>query len=119
MTTIARYIKVGKRTEGHAELLKAKGYEVSENEGVLTVMATKVIEGTVDLSTPEKAKEVLAKVLRNKEVFSYNTVFKFEDGKELFGVMACTRLGKVSALVTKGEEKAKKAGGLNDIFDIL
>jgi hypothetical protein len=115
-----RFIKVGKQTAGHKALLESKGYEVSESEGVLAITAHEVIEGTVDLSTPEKAAEVLSEVVQKKAVFSYKTVFKFADGRELYGVMACTRLGKASALVTKGEEKkAKKANAISDIFDVM
>lgn len=102
MAAITRYIKIGKRTEGHAELLKSKGYEVEEQDGMLAITASKVIKGTVDLSTREKAQESLATAVAEKAVFSYKTKFLFPDGKELYGVMACTRLGKASALVTKG-----------------
>ena len=115
-----RFIKIGKRTAEHKALLEAKGYEVSESDDVLAIQASEVIEGTIDLSTPEKAKEALAEVVAKKAVFSYKTTFKFADGKELYGVMACTRLGKASALVTKGEEKkTAKTNAISDIFDVL
>lgn len=116
---IVRFIKIGKKTEGHEELLKAKGYEVTRNEDVLQVTCTAVREGTMDLSTPEKAAEILREVVTKKEVFSYETKFQFADGKVLFGVMACSRLGKASALITKGEAKKAKVSQLDDIFAAL
>ena len=119
MAAIVRYIKVGKRTEKHAELLSSKGYEVKERDGMLEISASKVIEGTVDISTPEKAQESLATAVAQKAVFSYTTKFLFPDGKELYGVMACTKLGHASALVTKGEPKAKKTSTIDDIFAAL
>jgi len=121
MPTTKRYIKSGKRTAGHKAVLESKGYEVSENEEGLVIDASEVVEGTVDLSTPEKAKEALTAVVSQNAVFSYQTKFLFPDGKELYGVMACTRLGKASALVTKGEpkEKVKKPNAVDDIFSAL
>lgn len=120
MNTIERYIKVGKRTENHQELLESKGYEVTNQDGVLTVKCSGVREETVDLSTPEKAKEIITEVVAKQQVFSYTTKFIFADGKELYGVLACSRLGKISALITKGEEKkAKKTSQLDDIFTAL
>jgi len=114
-----RFIKIGKRTATHRAVLESKGYEVEERDGSLVVEASEVIEGTINLSTPEKAKEILGEVINKKAVFSYTTKFQFPDGKELYGVMACTRLGKASALVTKGKPKAKTGGAFSDIMDAL
>lgn len=121
MDTIVRYIKSGKRTAKHLEILRSKGYEVEENEEGLVIQASEVVEGTVDLSSPEAAQKVLGDTIAASAVFSYQTKFKFPDGKVLYGVMACTRLGKASALVTKGEpkEKVAKVNAVNDIFDAL
>jgi len=116
MSMIVRYITAGKKTAGHLELLQSKGYDAKLVGDRIEIQASEVIEGTVDLSTPEKAKEVLTEVVQKKAVFSYKTVFKFADGKELFSVPACTKLGKVSALVTKGEDKRND---LDDIFAAL
>lgn len=118
-----RFIKVGKRTAGHRALLEKKGYEVEEQDGVLQVTCSKVIEGTVDLSTPEKQKEVLTEVIAKKQVFSYTTEFKLTtDEGELvtrWGIMACTLLKNVSALVTKGAEAEAKPHAINDVFNAL
>jgi len=116
MSMIVRYITAGKKTAGHLELLQSKGYDAKLVGDRIEVQASEVIEGTVDLSTPEKAEEVLAEVVQKKAVFSYKTVFKFADGKELFSVPACAKLGKFSCLVTKGEDKRHE---LDDIFDML
>jgi hypothetical protein len=127
-TTTTRYIRLtnkkgerSRRTAGHQALLEGKGYECRENGENLEVQATEVREGTIDLSTPEKAREALNDAVQNQAVFSYQTTFRFEDGKELSGVMALSRLGNASALVTKGEPKPKekKVSPLDAIFDIL
>lgn len=120
MAAIVRYIKKGKKTQEHLATLQSKGYQVADQGEVLAVTCTGVIEGEVDISTPEKAAEALRGAVAQQKVFSYETSFKFADGKTLHGVFACGKLGKASALITKGEEKkAPKVNGLDDIFSAL
>ena len=115
-----RYIKIGKRTQEHKDVLESKGYEVSLEDGVLAIQASGLVEGKVDLSTPEKAQTVLSELIANRQVFSYETKFIFPDGKVLHGIFACTRLGKASALITKGAgKKTKGANMMSSIFDTL
>lgn len=116
MAMIVRYITAGKKTAGHLEMLQSKGYDAKLVGDRIEVQASEVIEGEVNMSTPEAAREVLTEVTQKKAVFSYKTVFKFADGKELYSVPACTKLGKASCLVTKGEEKKNT---LDDIFAAL
>ena len=120
MAMIVRYILVTEDTAGHLELLQSKGYDAKIVGDHIEVQASEVIEGTVDLSTPEKAKEVLPGVIQKKAVFSYTTRFilrnKKGEVKTYWGVPACKVMGKTSALVTKGEEKRN---GLDDIFDMV
>ena len=119
--TITRFITVGKKTQGHEAILKAKGFECSVFNGTLEIQATEVVEGVIDLSTPEKATEVLADMLAQHKVFSYRTHFIISNKGELeevWGMLACGKLGKVSCLVTKGEV-TRQLRPLDDIFDIL
>lgn len=120
-----RYIKLtnkkgepSKKTAGHQAVLEAKGYECAVEGDHLAVQASEVIEGTVDISTPELAQEVLANTVAKKAVFSYQTAFKMPNGKELSGVMVLNKLGKASALVTKAAVKTAetKHNALDDIF---
>jgi len=115
---ILRYITVGKRTAGHLALLESKGYTVRNTGEVLEIQASQVIEGVVDLSTPEKATEALSEAISAGAVYSYKTQFQFPDGKVLHGIIACARLGKASALVTKGPAKSTP-NKVDDIFDAL
>ena len=116
-----RYIKVGKATAGHNALLTAKGYETRLADNKLFITASEVIEGIVDLSTEEKAKEAFTLLIAKKAVYSYKTRFIFPDGKILFSIPACTRLGAASALVTSGVKapKAKKHNAMTDIFAMI
>ena len=131
MATMTRYIstvgkdgKENKKTINHKAALESKGFEVEEKDGMLEIQATEVVEGVVDLSTPEKANEVLTDMLAQHKVFSYQTEFIFADreGKpNLHGTFALSKLGKVSCLVTKGEakEKVTAVSGLDSIFSAL
>ena len=120
MAMIVRYITAGKKTAGHLEMLQSKGYDAKLVGDRIEIQASEVIEGTVDLSTPEKAKEVLTEVIQKKAVFSYTTRFilrnKKGEVKTYWSTPACKVMGKTSALVTKGEEKRN---GLDDIFDMV
>jgi len=119
-----RYIKLtnkkgepSKKTAGHQAVLEAKGYECRVEDDHLAVECSEVIEG-VDISTPEAAQEALANAVAKKAVFSYQTTFRLNNGKELSGVMALNKLGKASALVTKAAPKQPetKHNALDDIF---
>ena len=120
-----RYIKLtnkkgepSKKTAGHQAVLEAKGYECRVEDDHLAVECSEVIEGTVDVSTPEAAQEAFANAIAKKAVFSYQTTFKLNNGKELSGVMVLNKLGKASALVTKAAKQRaeKQHNALDDIF---
>lgn len=113
--TVDRYIKKGKNTKKHMELLRAKGYEVEEQEKFICVKASEVVEGEVDFSSPEKTTEVITNMIKEKQVFSYQTVFDFGD-KKLKGILACGRLGLISSLVTKARVRVKKINANDAIF---
>jgi len=112
-----RIIRIGRNTEGHDEILRAAGYEVTEKDGNYIVTANEVVEGEVDVSTPEKAKALKDEMVANKAVFSYSTRFHLPNGKVLSGIMACRPLGKFSALITKAPRtQTKKASALDEVW---
>jgi hypothetical protein len=122
MSTTTRYIKMGKKTAGHKEALMSKGYEVVENDGLLEIQASEVVEGELDFSTREKALAIVTEVVGKGAVFSYETAFKFADGKILSGIFAAGRLGAISALITKGPakgEKARQLASMASMFDAI
>lgn len=110
-------IKMGKNTKGHRASLEKMGYKVSEEEGELKVEVTGFVSH-LDLSENQDAlREVIAK----KQALTYSTKVLFKDGKSLFGVPACTRLGALSCLIMKPAKgaKAPKEGGEFNIDDFL
>ena len=82
-----RYIKVGKRTSGHASTLEALGFQVKETtmkikgEEVphLSIECSSVAE-EVDLSTPEAALEVI-QAAQKGQLLGYSTKVKLPNGK--------------------------------------
>jgi hypothetical protein len=102
-----RYIKIGRNTAAHGAKLKELGYEVEEENGHFVIEASEVVENA-DFSTPDKGKELIAAMVKDKKVFSYKTKFDFGGGRILTSIMACTELGPASALVTKAPPKAKR-----------
>lgn len=103
-SSVVGSIKLGKNTKAHRANLEKMGYKVSEEGDELKVEVTGFVQH-LDLSENQDAlKEVIAK----KQALTYSTKVLFKDGKSLFGVPACTRLGALSCLVMKPEKGAKK-----------
>ena len=103
-SSVVGSIKMGKNTKNHAAALRKMGYEVTEEGDELKVQVTGFVQH-LDLSENQDAlKEVIAK----KQALTYSTKVLFKDGKSLFGVPACTRLGALSCLVMKPAKGAKK-----------
>jgi len=114
-TTIG-LIKLGKNTAGHKARLEKAGYKVVQEGENLQVEISGFVQ-SLDLS---QGKEALREVVANKQALSYSTRVLFSDGKSLFGVPACTRLGELSFLVMKpqrGEKvKIESEFSLDDIL---
>ncbi len=107
-------IKVGKNTAGHQAFLEGKGYTCKREGDNLAVEVT----GFVDNVDVSGGIATLQAMVAAKQAATYSTKFLFADGKVLFGVPACTRLGKASALIMKPEKAAKKASVASE-FDTL
>lgn len=112
-------IKVGSKTGAHAEWLKGRGYECAVEGDHLNVQVTKIVgvDASESLDLSENGTEVLKGIIERREGIAYSCRIRFADGKVLFGVPACTRLGKASALVMKPARAAKQAA--TSEFDAL
>lgn len=120
MSTISGQIKLNNKTSNHPESLRSQGYKVDVNDGVATVEGTSVVEGPVDLSTPEKAVKSFQTIVREKQLCTYGTRFLFPDGKTRFSfpaILALTRSESLrnslgfdpSCLVTNVRRASKKS----------
>ena len=96
-------IKIGKATAGHGATLRQLGYEVVEHDDHIAVTG----EGTVDELDLSAGTGPLKEVISKKQLLTYRTRVTFDDGKTLFGVPACTRLGQLSALIVSIPKVAK------------
>jgi len=116
MSDITGRIKVGKNTQGHAESLRQLGYEVEveEDDGFVVVQGSGLVE-EVDLS---EGMEPLKEMIGNQQLATYKTKFTFADGKTLFGVPACTRLGQLSCLVVSIPKEKKESAPKLSISDL-
>ena len=93
-------IKKNANTEGHAALLKGKGYEVSENETHLLVEVTEVVDGSYDLTTDE-GRAAVREAIAQKKGFSYKTEWQLPDEDRTHnGIFALRKIGPLSAPVT-------------------
>ena len=90
-------IKIGKNTAKHSEWLKSKNYNVKLDGDVITVTGGGELLNEIDLGKDPVV--ALKNVADRGDLFSYSTRMTFPDGKILFGVPACIRLGQASALV--------------------
>ena len=99
-------IKSGKNTKGHAANLRRMGYEVNEKGDELEVQVSGFVSH-LDLSVSQDA---LKEVIAQKAALTYQSKIIFKDGKTLFGVPACMRLGALSCLVMKPGREAKIKG---------
>ena len=106
-------IKIGKNTLKHGQWLHDHGYEVTEKDGILVVEGKGELLNELNLGTDPIA--VLKGMVEKGDLLSYSTKVSFPDGKVLFGVPACMRLGQASALIVKPEkaQETKKASGFN------
>ncbi|MBU3748685.1 MAG: hypothetical protein FGM36_15595 [Burkholderiaceae bacterium] len=102
-TNTTGVIKMGKHTSGHKASLEKAGYKVTEENGHLQVEVTGFVQN-LDLS---QGKEALRDIVANRQALSYSTRVLFSDGKSLFGVPACTRLGELSFLIMKPQKGEK------------
>lgn len=112
-------IKVGKNTTRHAQWLNDHGYKAAVEGDVLAVEVSRIVgvtpDETLDLSVDPLT--TLQGIVDRKEGIAYSARIRFADGKVLFGVPACTRLGRASALVMK-PVKARKPAKASE-FDAL
>ena len=109
-------IKLGVHTMGHAELLKRAGFEVETTAQAHVIEAQGTIEGVVDMSTDEAKKAALSAVVASKKLWTYKTVFQFAEGAAS-GLMACSKLGALSAFVAKASKASKSTG--DDILNAV
>jgi len=106
-------IKLGKHTVGHSAWLTEHGYKVVEETGQLVIEGKEFVT-ELDVSS---GLEALSKVVADSKLLTYKTkiTFKGKDGqgtRTLYGLAACSQLGKASALVVKpvGVEKPAEKG---------
>ena len=101
-------IEISARTQAHKAWLETRGYKVTCFDGKFVIEAESFVD-TIDLS---KGIEPLKEVIKSHKLLTYTTKITFPDGKVLWSVPACCRLGEASALVAKPEKavKAPKAG---------
>jgi hypothetical protein len=108
-------IKTGKNTKGHGAWLLAHGYTVVEQVDSIVVEGTEFVK-ELDLSGVD-ALDVLKKVIEDKQLLTYQTLVSLKDGKRLFGIPLCGKLGTASALVVK-PVKAEKAKATNEFSSL-
>lgn len=104
------------KTAGHKAWIEAHAggdpanpvYKATVEGNDLVVTAAGQFRETLDLSGPDNGLAVLKELVAKGDLLTYETRVLFSDGKVLFGVPACTRLGKVSALVVR---PARAGGG--------
>ena len=106
-------IKIGKNTENHAQTLKTLGYNVV-NDGDHLRIDAQVYPEQEFVWTKENVQALVAA----KQMLTYQTKVMFEDGKVLSSILACGRMGALSALMAK-EKKTKTSAASFDINDIL
>ena len=114
MGAIQGRIKVGKNTAGHGATLRQLGYEVEDGDGGITVRGSGLVE-EIDLSA---GMGPLKEMIANRQLATYRTKVTFEDGKTLFGVPACTRLGQLSCLIVSIPQEKKEAAPRLTIADL-
>lgn len=102
-------IKIGRGTEQHDVRLRHLGYEVKACGDHLDVVTSGwVLE--VDIS---QGMEPLRRMVAERKAMMYTTRVKFPDGKTLFGIPACLRLGALSCLMMKPKTATKSPSGLS------
>jgi len=113
-------IKIGKKTEGHLDLLAKLGYEaqVDGNKIVIECNGFHDADVEVDATSQEKLFGFFAEIRKNKMLVPYNTRIKFEDGKSLSAPFNLLRLGELSAMVASPEKERKVSGpSISDLVD--
>lgn len=117
-------IKLNQNTTGHQSILESKGYECRVDGDKLIVTVPGPVQGkdvTVDLTTDE-GKALVQKTIEERGCFTYQTRWILADGQEkpFFGLVAVTKLGKLSAFVMKPESGKKSASTLGaDVLNEL
>ena len=110
-------IKLGTATQGHEQTLKALGYTVTNHDGEYLTIDAQAYPAQEFTWTKENVQELVS----NHQLLTYRTKITFEDGKVLSSILACGRMGALSALMAKAEEEkqTKKQLASFDIDDIL
>lgn len=91
------YIIKNSKTEAHAANLTKLGYQVTEHEDRIEIECSGFAEAVTVGD--------LQKLVAERKLLTYSSRVTFEDGKTLYGVPACCKLGKASCLVAKAEKK--------------
>lgn len=106
-------IKTGKNTENHKTTLEVLGYKVADTENGIAVEVTEAIEGEFNAT-----KANLKALIAEKKCLTYKTKIHFEDGTTRSSILACSKLGALSALIMKPEEQKKEETPKSSLFDI-
>ena len=89
-----RYIKITKKTQGHDEVLNAFGLETEKTtlevgskdnpkqEECYCILNAGEVLDVADVSTPQKAREVVKQIKNGQAVLGYHTKVKLPGGKE-------------------------------------
>jgi len=105
-------IKIGQNTRGHQAILTNHGYEtrIEGNTLVVEVPGPCVGKDVVVNLTTDEGKALVRETISAKGHFTYGTRWILVSGQEnpVFGIVACTKMGSLSAFVMK---PAKVSGG--------
>lgn len=115
-------IKLNPNTKGHRDKLVALGYSVDQTEsqdGTYLTIETDGIatsDEPVDATSPEALQAACAKIVEDKQLWTYRTKFRITkksgDTAVVFGPVACNCLERLvdgaSCLIAKPEKKQEK-----------